>query len=201
MKVTNISSNFYWLGNKLALDFVNTQTLHDGPVEELLRTPADFLHWIAEAGLVGKNRVMSQFGKKESEEGLTLAREYRKKIRKGLRATGFINPISSALLAATNSLLAVPTTVTTLQPGKRGQNTLMRQWNFNSGEDLLRPIAASLAELLANSEMRRIRRCKNPDCILYFYDVSRSNTRVWCSLDICGNKLRAAAFRKRHSHH
>jgi predicted RNA-binding Zn ribbon-like protein len=200
VKASNISTNFYWFGNTLALDFVNTEVLHDGPVEELLRTPKDFLRWITEAGLVSKSRVMRQLGEKEMQDGLTLAREYRSKIRKDLRTTGFVNPISSALRVATNGLLAVPTCVAALQSGKRAQSTLMWEWSFKSGEDLLRPIAASLAELLAHGEMRRIRRCKNPDCILYFYDVSRSNTRVWCSLDICGNKLRAAAFRKRHSY-
>lgn len=199
MKVTPISSKFYWLANDLALDFVNTQVLHDGPVEELLKTEEDFHKWLTDAGLLGEIAIRTKLGKRGLAAGLIAARKYRDNIRKDLRATGFVSPLSPALVSATNRLLAIPTSVTILQPTKRGHGKLTHEWNFNSSEDLLRPIAASLAELVANGEMRRIRRCKNPDCILYFYDVSRSNTRAWCSLDICGNKLRAAAFRKRHS--
>lgn len=34
----------------------------------------------------------------------------------------------------------------------------------------------------------RIRRCANPDCVLYFLDTSRPGTRRWCSMSACGNR-------------
>lgn len=37
----------------------------------------------------------------------------------------------------------------------------------------------------------RIRRCANPDCVLWFLDVSRPGTRRWCSMAGCGNREKA----------
>jgi len=61
------------------------------------------------------------------------------------------------------------------------------------------PIAESFARLVTEADAGRIRKCKNPDCVLYFHDTSKGGNRAWCSLDLCGNKLRMAASRQRHS--
>ena len=201
MKVTAKSDKFLWLGNSLVLNLVNTQVLHEGQIEDLLQTPRDLLQWLADSGLAkdGTTRRAKDLDRKELEKALASVRDYRSQIRNSLRAVGFKKPISAALLRVTNDLLAFPSTISRLENHNRGRTTLTFEWRFASSDDVLRPIADSLAQLLATGEMRRIRRCKNPNCILYFYDVSRSNTRAWCSLDICGNKMRAAAFRERHS--
>jgi len=201
MKVSTNPDKFLWLGNRVALDFVNTEVHPEGRIEELLQTPDDLLHWLTEAGLVkGKiAQIATELGDEELERALKGARDYRKQIRGGLAATGFRKSIPDTLVVRTNHLLAVPTRVGRLILDQRGGRKLASEWEFTTGEDLLRPIAAATAELLVDRDARRIRRCRNPDCILYFYDVSKSNTRAWCSLDICGNKSRAADFRKRHS--
>jgi predicted RNA-binding Zn ribbon-like protein len=53
--------------------------------------------------------------------------------------------------------------------------------------------------MLTEDDLSRLRKCANPECVLYFYDVSKGGKRRWCSLDICGNKLRMAASRRRHA--
>ncbi|MEL6323421.1 MAG: CGNR zinc finger domain-containing protein, partial [Pseudomonadota bacterium] len=37
---------------------------------------------------------------------------------------------------------------------------------------------------------------EGPTCTLYFHDVSKNHKRRWCSMDICGNRAKAAAHRK-----
>ncbi|MFI9815130.1 CGNR zinc finger domain-containing protein [Saccharothrix variisporea] len=37
----------------------------------------------------------------------------------------------------------------------------------------------------------RIRKCANPDCVLHFVDTSRTGRRQWCSMTVCGNRLKA----------
>jgi predicted RNA-binding Zn ribbon-like protein len=45
----------------------------------------------------------------------------------------------------------------------------------------------------------RVRGCANPDCVLWFLDVSRPGTRRWCSMAGCGNRDKAARHgRTRH---
>nr|WP_090396707.1 CGNR zinc finger domain-containing protein [Natribacillus halophilus] len=40
----------------------------------------------------------------------------------------------------------------------------------------------------------RIRECEHPECILYFVDTSKSGKRRWCSMELCGNRQKAADF-------
>ncbi|MBC3194922.1 CGNR zinc finger domain-containing protein [Pseudonocardia sp. C8] len=45
----------------------------------------------------------------------------------------------------------------------------------------------------------RIRRCADPRCVLYFYDVSRNGARRWCSMTTCGNRSKVARHYARHT--
>jgi len=64
-------------------------------------------------------------------------------------------------------------------------------------EWLLAAIARSAAELLVEGPRAPIRRCANPSCRLFFYDDSRTRRRRWCSMAVCGNRHKVAAFLKR----
>lgn len=64
-------------------------------------------------------------------------------------------------------------------------------------EWLLAAIARSGAELLTEGAESRIRKCANPECGLFFYDASRTHKRRWCSMALCGNRSKVAAFAKR----
>ncbi|WP_149180807.1 CGNR zinc finger domain-containing protein [Streptomyces sp. TRM49041] len=45
----------------------------------------------------------------------------------------------------------------------------------------------------------RIRSCGNPQCVLFFYDVSKNGTRRWCSMAGCGNRAKAQRHYARHN--
>ncbi|HWT81116.1 MAG TPA: CGNR zinc finger domain-containing protein, partial [Candidatus Methylomirabilis sp.] len=62
-------------------------------------------------------------------------------------------------------------------------------------EDLFAPIVDAAAEMLVNLHPGRLRRCES--CILHFYDTSKNGTRRWCSMQICGNRSKVAAYAKR----
>jgi len=63
---------------------------------------------------------------------------------------------------------------------------------------LLAAIARSGAELIA-SVSQNLRQCANPDCRILFYDDSRTGRRRWCSMALCGNRNKVAAFARRNS--
>jgi hypothetical protein len=52
-------------------------------------------------------------------------------------------------------------------------------------------------ELLGGSEASLMKECANPECTRIFLDRSRGRRREWCSMDPCGNKIKAAAYRAR----
>ena len=64
---------------------------------------------------------------------------------------------------------------------------------------LLAAIARSAAELISEGPSARLRICSNPSCGLFFYDNSRTRRRRWCSMSLCGNRHKVAAFSRRHS--
>jgi predicted RNA-binding Zn ribbon-like protein len=66
-------------------------------------------------------------------------------------------------------------------------------------EWLLAAIARSAAEILVDGPAARLRLCANPSCGLLFSDMSRTRRRRWCSMALCGNRHKVAAFARRHS--
>jgi predicted RNA-binding Zn ribbon-like protein len=63
---------------------------------------------------------------------------------------------------------------------------------------LLAAVARSGAEIIAEGTPGRLRVCANPQCGLFFYDTSRTHLRRWCSMAVCGNRSKVAAFARRH---
>jgi predicted RNA-binding Zn ribbon-like protein len=68
----------------------------------------------------------------------------------------------------------------------------------DSLEWLLAAVARSAAEIIAEGAQARLRLCANPHCKIFFYDTSRTRQRRWCSMAICGNRSKVAAFARRH---
>ena len=66
-------------------------------------------------------------------------------------------------------------------------------------EWLLAAVARSAAEIIAEGPGARLRLCANPRCGLFFYDTSRTHRRRWCSMTVCGNRHKVAAFARRHA--
>lgn len=64
---------------------------------------------------------------------------------------------------------------------------------------LLAAVAHSAAEIIAEGANARLRLCANPQCGLFFYDTSRTHRRRWCSMTVCGNRHKVAAFARRHA--
>src|SRR5713226_6360460 len=64
---------------------------------------------------------------------------------------------------------------------------------------LLAAVARSAAEIIAEGTRARLRLCANPHCGLFFYDTSRTRRRRWCSMAVCGNRSKVAAFARKHA--
>jgi len=67
-------------------------------------------------------------------------------------------------------------------------------------EEPLWPILWSLAALLTSNDAARVGCCQARGCGWLFVDESPNGSRVWCSNDACGNRVRAQrAYAKRRS--
>jgi predicted RNA-binding Zn ribbon-like protein len=61
----------------------------------------------------------------------------------------------------------------------------------------LAAIVARVAEAQATGAWRRMKACPGPHCGWLFYDGSRNGSSTWCSMSICGNRTKTAAYRRR----
>jgi predicted RNA-binding Zn ribbon-like protein len=70
-----------------------------------------------------------------------------------------------------------------------------RRWT--SPESLLIAIAEVLAKFVCDEDFTHVKACEGPRCTLLFADHTRGHARRWCSMAICGNRAKVAAYRKR----
>jgi predicted RNA-binding Zn ribbon-like protein len=60
-----------------------------------------------------------------------------------------------------------------------------------SAATLLAPVLWSAADLLAQNDRSRVRRCANDECLWLFIDRSKGGTRRWCDMSSCGNRAKS----------
>jgi predicted RNA-binding Zn ribbon-like protein len=189
---------FLFLGNHLALDFLNTKlVLPDGP-KELLPDTGALVRWLIASGLLAsqkqKNLARKWSGAPKAEAFVKELLAFRERLRAEVvrREKGL--PVSHAFAAELNSLLEQHPSVVALR--RNGEN-LEREIVFEpvSPDDVWAPIAMAVAELLSDVPARRVRQCES--CIVHYYDTSRKGSRRWCSMNICGNKIKVAAYQRR----
>jgi predicted RNA-binding Zn ribbon-like protein len=67
----------------------------------------------------------------------------------------------------------------------------------NTAEAILGPVAEAAAGLLATADFHLVKRCEDDTCVLWFSDNTKSHHRRWCSMELCGNRYKVAAYRRR----
>ncbi|OLT44197.1 hypothetical protein BJF85_20160 [Saccharomonospora sp. CUA-673] len=58
-------------------------------------------------------------------------------------------------------------------------------------------VYAAAVRLAFRGVWNRVKICPADDCLWAFYDESRNRSRSWCSMSVCGNRMKARTFRKR----
>jgi predicted RNA-binding Zn ribbon-like protein len=59
------------------------------------------------------------------------------------------------------------------------------------------PVVRSAAELLASSDVERLRVCAGDDCGWAYVDRSRNGLRRWCQMSTCGTAEKTRRRRQR----
>jgi predicted RNA-binding Zn ribbon-like protein len=102
----------------------------------------------------------------------------------------------AADLAILNASLPVALTRLRVEPGDDGF-----AWTWEGEREaldrLLWPVARDAAVFLTSMNLARLRTCGNPRCRWVFHDGTRSGTRRWCSMAVCGNRAKQFRYRRR----
>ncbi|HYQ74535.1 CGNR zinc finger domain-containing protein [Cellulomonas sp.] len=62
---------------------------------------------------------------------------------------------------------------------------------------LVAGVLAALHRAVATGDWARLKACANPDCQWVYHDGSRNRSGRWCSMDECGDVMKARAYRRR----
>ena len=192
-------NGFLFVGNHLALDFLNTRPVLNGEPTELLPDFSALLRWCQAAGLLSSPEMANlqrQSGESTAaRRTLEALREFREKLRNEILAWEDGADVHRATIAELNQLLAAHPMLSKLQT--TGNEHSVEVWfEPRQPEDLFAPLAHSVAKLFAEKDRDRVRKCGH--CVLHFYDTSKKGTRRWCSMQLCGNRLKVAAYAARH---
>lgn len=58
-------------------------------------------------------------------------------------------------------------------------------------------LLAIVAHAMHDGTWPRLKACADDGCRWAFYDSSRSHRRTWCSMEVCGNRNKVRAYRRR----
>jgi predicted RNA-binding Zn ribbon-like protein len=189
---------FLFVGNRLILDLLNTKpVLADGPAE-LLPDFHALERWLIASGVAATPRVKRVLRDlRHSAEGEAFLEEliaFRERLRTAvLRLECGASPAEEFIKEVNTRLLQYPTRTALRKQGER----IVRKSLFEPSKpaDLWAPVVDGVAELLAETDRSRIRKCES--CVVHFFDTSKKGSRRWCSMNICGNKLKVAAYQRR----
>lgn len=120
----------------------------------------------------------------------------RRRLRRLLQAHTM--PIASDLALFNRILAAVPMRwhlTTEHSSSQRLQRRLVP--NESGWRAAMAEIVSSYVELVISGELARVKKCGNPNCSFLFFDSTRSATRRWCDLNLCGNLLKVRLYRSR----
>lgn len=185
------------VGGNLALDFANTVsgrgTLHE---RDHLRSPAHVRDWGLSVGIVDGAQKLPPTGDEETAEAwLAQALALRAVVQRiGGDLARKREPDAQDLRRLQDRVAG------DLQYGHLARRGGRFEPNFSAApfpHDVLGTVAWSALDLLRAGVEERIKLCPAEDCGWLFLDGSKNNSRIWCDMAVCGNRMKARRHRSR----
>jgi predicted RNA-binding Zn ribbon-like protein len=206
-----------FIGDDLALDFLNSIASPWYEEIEWLANGADLLAWLEQAHAVPASvtaHFRAQTGARALDAVASQARELREWFRRfvsghagkpldrrALTELALLNELLKQDEAYRQIVLSLPKETRENRDGERGVLHWQTKRRWRSPKALLAPIAEAIGDLVCQKDFTLVRRCEGVACTLWFLDVSKGHARRWCSMAVCGNRAKAAAYRARVREH
>lgn len=191
-----MESKFVIATDNLALNLVNTQIMRYKKKIELINDETDLLSWI----LIQKKLTSSVPKKHQLDilESTVRTQDITEKVLKlreviGSELQHFMNheiSLENWISDINKKLHNLPFTSRIVD-----KEHVLVPYNSTGYRAFLSVIYLSLSELIENEDIKKLKHCANPECILIFLD--KTGRRKWCSMDICGNRNKSKKFTKK----
>lgn len=184
---------FPLISGRLSLDLINTEVVSHGKRHDLLVNEIDLIDWLVEMKKYTPffDKSLLTKVKVEAFDILNTLKTYRLFLRKCFEDTADGKDVSNILIEHSEELIKnCPLTFKLisnhLTPFPIGGRTV---------DAILSLIAIDTLKLIEEHKLQSIKRCANPSCVLLFID--ETGRRKWCSMKICGNRMKAARNKKK----
>jgi predicted RNA-binding Zn ribbon-like protein len=189
---------FLFVANQPILDFLNTKpVLENGPAE-LLPDVHALERWLIASGMASSPPTKFLLRRwRNSPRAAAFLKElvhFRERFREAVFRIENGQAPTEKFIKEVNSRLERYPLQTVL---RKEEGKLVRKVQFRprSPADFWAPIIDATADILSEVNTSRIRKCES--CVVHFLDISRKGSRRWCSMNICGNKIKVAAYQRR----
>ena len=194
-----------FVSGALALDFLNSIATPVDTLIDWIDSGEGLLNWVEQAKLVpaeALKTIRAQAPPGEFDKVALQARDLREWFR------GFVQKHKGRPLAL-KGLSELEPLNRLLERDEMFNRMLLQSENkpislalqttrrWRSPEALLLPIGEGLGRFVCTEDFSHVRACEGPTCTLLFVDHTRGRARRWCSMAICGNRVKQAAHRKR----
>ena len=193
-------NRFDWSGGHPALDFVNTldERPLPEPIEHLV-TYSDLVSFTELAGLIApaQARHLRRLAGPAPARAVRRARKLREDLFGALAVLRGRGPIPSGALRTIAAAIGQAHGARALSASPGG-HFAHYDWSSPRAADMpLHACALAIEELLIDTDRSRIRKCRAPDCNVFFIDKSKARRRHWCSMTNCGNREKQRRWRAR----
>jgi predicted RNA-binding Zn ribbon-like protein len=196
-----MTTKFVFVANLPCLDFINTQMIQGGRMVDFLETFSDLVSWLMQADALSRmeadEAVKRWGGHREGMRVLEQARELRSSLRETAERLVNGRAVAQSTVETINALLRQRVGHAQLVR-VRGGFAKRFHAKLEAVIHLLIPLAEFASDLLCRDDLSLVKKCQNPACILYFYDTTKNHARRWCSMKICGNRIKVAAHHRRY---
>lgn len=194
------AGRFLFIGGRLCVDFANTVHAPGSPAGALDGFD-DVVAFLEAAGAVDggearRLRAVARASPRRSAAAFARGLAMRDMLRALLAALAAHEPVRRQWVEVVNGVLRSGFGYLQLV-AREGRWSLTPVASPGDPLRALVPVARSAAELIQEGPGAPVRKCASPKCVLYFYDVSRTGTRRWCSMTACGNRAKVAAHARR----
>jgi predicted RNA-binding Zn ribbon-like protein len=172
---------------ELVRDFVNTLDVEEA--SESLASPEALAAWLAERGLLAAGA-----------EARPLDLRWALELREALRALLLHHAGDEAEVSSPGLVLEAAARRARLRVGfdEHGEARLVAEAAGVAGA--LGRLLAIVHDAQASGSWARLKACREHTCQWAFYDHTKNRSGRWCTMDVCGNRNKARAYRERRSH-
>ncbi|WP_338780234.1 CGNR zinc finger domain-containing protein [Metabacillus sp. FJAT-52054] len=184
-----MNKSLFLLGGTAWINLVNTQYISENQTIDILIDPSKTLQWLEDNKLLRKSDFLAL---KNGEifnsliEDLKSLRDLSKMILGDLEKQGKLSLNLTEQLKRLTKQIKVSLSI--------DSEFNMVYEGLTTREQVQYLIIQSIIQTLNSTPAHRVRKCEHQECQLYFVDTSKSGKRRWCSMELCGNRQKAAEF-------